>query len=220
MSNFILTGCKSQALPRTHHITCSLCKLPPRSSAHFMKTIFKKKSLTLHYSYERCKFVCRFHDVFAALKIRCEAELWQITLPQRRVSTHATVCYLAVVQVQHTRWREVSHCQVLHMYQPREGLPSPHLPWYWALNPFRRWLLSDVKCSRSQFLLLMTGDGRFMPVSLEWGKIAESNEQNRQQKSNAWKGNLCCKIIHACCKSSLEKGSMWVCFPKRPLRLW
>lgn len=106
-------------------------------------------------------------------------ELWQISLLLLRVSTHTTL-YLATLQVQHTRRRAVAHCQALHMYQPQEGLSSPHLPWYWALNPFRRWLLSDVKCSRSQFLLLMTGDGRFMPVSLEWGKIAESNKQNRR----------------------------------------
>lgn len=40
------------------------------------------------------------------------------------------------------------------------------LPWYWALKPRCRWLPSDVKCSRSQFLLLMTGAGRLAPVNL------------------------------------------------------
>lgn len=41
------------------------------------------------------------------------------------------------------------------------------LPWYWALNPFLRWLLSEVKWIRSQFLLDITGEGRVVPVSLE-----------------------------------------------------
>lgn len=45
----------------------------------------------------------------------------------------------------------------------------PRLPWYWALKPRCRWLPSDVKCSRSQFLLLMTGAGRLAPVNL-WGQ--------------------------------------------------
>lgn len=40
------------------------------------------------------------------------------------------------------------------------------LPWYWALKPLWRWLLSVTKCSRSQFLLLMMGAGIFIPVSL------------------------------------------------------
>lgn len=116
----------------------------------------------------------------SCFKYQTWCERWQNSLLQLRVSTHSTLCYLAVLQIQQNRHHAVAHCQVLNMYQPREGLSSPHLPWYWALNPFRRWLLSDVKCNRSQFLLLMTGDGRFMPVSLEWGKVAEFNEQNRQ----------------------------------------
>lgn len=44
---------------------------------------------------------------------------------------------------------------------------SEHLPWYWALNPFCLWLPSDVKWSRSQFLLLITGGGKFIPVNLQ-----------------------------------------------------
>lgn len=46
------------------------------------------------------------------------------------------------------------------------------LPWYWALKPLCRWLLSVTKCSRSQFLLLMMGAGIFIPVSLR-GKCQE-----------------------------------------------
>lgn len=41
------------------------------------------------------------------------------------------------------------------------------LPWYWALKPLNLWLPSDVKCSRSQFLLLIMGDGRLGPVNLQ-----------------------------------------------------
>ena len=47
--------------------------------------------------------------------------------------------------------------------------PWACLPWYWALKPRCRWLPSEVKCSRSQFLLLMTGAGRLAPVNL-WGQ--------------------------------------------------
>lgn len=50
--------------------------------------------------------------------------------------------------------------------QPMEEAWQPHLPWYWALKPRCRWLPSEVKCSRSQFLLLMTGAGRLAPVNL------------------------------------------------------
>lgn len=48
-------------------------------------------------------------------------------------------------------------------------------PWYWALNPFCLWLPSDVKWSLSQFLLLITGAGRFIPVNLQ--------ETNQEQPS-------------------------------------
>lgn len=41
------------------------------------------------------------------------------------------------------------------------------LPWYWALKPLNLWLPSDVKCSRSQFLLLIMGEGRLGPVNLQ-----------------------------------------------------
>lgn len=173
----------------------------------------------MHYSYERCKFLLLSQFV-SCFKYQMWCELWQISLLQLCVSTHTTVSYLAVLQVQHTRWRAVAYCQVLHMYQPQESLSSPHLPWYWALNPFRRWLLSDVKCSRSQFLLLMTGDGRFMPVSLEWEKQQNLMSKIGNRNRILEKAICAVKLIHACCKSRLEKGSMWVCFPKRPLRLW
>lgn len=55
-----------------------------------------------------------------------------------------------------------------HLCGPLRRLGSPRLPWYWALKPRCRWLPSEVKCSRSQFLLLMTGAGRLAPVNL-WG---------------------------------------------------
>lgn len=45
--------------------------------------------------------------------------------------------------------------------------PCIKLPWYWALNPLCLWLLSDIKCSLSQFLLLIIGGGRFIPDSLQ-----------------------------------------------------
>lgn len=38
------------------------------------------------------------------------------------------------------------------------------------MNPFLRWLLSEVKCSRSQFLLEITGEGKVVPVSLRGSK--------------------------------------------------
>lgn len=41
-----------------------------------------------------------------------------------------------------------------------------NLPWYWALNPLWRWLLSVVKCSRNQFLLLTMGTGILIPDNL------------------------------------------------------
>lgn len=47
------------------------------------------------------------------------------------------------------------------------------IPWYCALNPFLRWLLSDVKCSRSQFLLEITGEGKVVPVNLKGSKQTE-----------------------------------------------
>lgn len=52
------------------------------------------------------------------------------------------------------------------------------LPWYWALKPLWRWLLSVTKCSRSQFLLLIMGAGIFIPVSLS-------------VKCHKWKKNTC-----------------------------
>lgn len=60
------------------------------------------------------------------------------------------------------------------------------LPWNCALNPLRRWLLSDVKWSRNQFLLLITGEGRFMPVSLEREreKISLVNQQSKCPLAN------------------------------------
>lgn len=57
------------------------------------------------------------------------------------------------------------------------------LPWYWALNPRCRWLPSDVKCSRSQFLLLMTGAGRLAPVNLGVDRTEKGQEQNRTSRS-------------------------------------
>lgn len=44
---------------------------------------------------------------------------------------------------------------------------SLFLPWYWALKPLNLWFPSEVKCSRSQFLLLMMGEGRLGPVNLQ-----------------------------------------------------
>lgn len=43
------------------------------------------------------------------------------------------------------------------------------LPWYWALKPLSLWLPSEVKWRRSQFLLLMIGEGRLGPVNLWTG---------------------------------------------------
>lgn len=63
---------------------------------------------------------------------------------------------------------------------PHEGR---RLPWNWALKPLRRWLPSEVKCRRSQFLLLMTGDGRFMPVSLEERERPRVNQQGKRPTS-------------------------------------
>ena len=66
---------------------------------------------------------------------------------------------------------EPSRC---HLCCPLRKPDSPGtcLPWYWALNPRCRWLPSDVKCSRSQFLLLITGAGRLAPVNL-WEQEAD-----------------------------------------------
>lgn len=73
----------------------------------------------------------------------------------------------------------------------QEALVRLYLPWYWALKPRCRWLPSDVKCSRSQFLLLMTGAGRLAPVNLgdrtQKGKPrGQGIQESTQLRSKRW----------------------------------
>lgn len=142
-------------------------------------------------------------------------ELWQVSLLQRCVSNTRHVTSTAHYQ---------AACSRSLPSAPR--VPAPGGPLLTTLTL----VLSTksfppmvaVRCEVQPQPVLAADDGWWQIHASEpgGGKIAESNEQNRQRKSNAWKGNLCCNIIHACCKSRLEKGTMWVCFPKSPLRLW
>lgn len=72
------------------------------------------------------------------------------------------------------------------------------IPWYCALNPFLRWLLSEVKCSRSQFLLEITGEGKVVPVNLKGSKQTEDSEV-RKHSLALQNGDMVSLIFQAFC---------------------
>lgn len=81
------------------------------------------------------------------------------------------------------------------------------LPWNWALKPLRRWLPSEVKCRRSQFLLLMTGEGRFMPVSLKERKTPRVNQQGNGPRHTRAKPLPGYALALAACAAWTHRGS-------------